>query len=165
MNNDTHKDSTFLTGSTVVVQREDRGPWMHGVIIEGNSDNHQGQSFHVWMMKTGRIVMQITNNTQGAKSRTQKLVTFQSTDHTNYDILYNQYTAHTHMYMNHGRKMIHGNSDEHNQFHNNNSDGNHKSMVTQQDNVGVNTANMLHVEDNVGMNNTNIPQVEYNNGP
>ena len=40
-NNDTHKDATFFSmGSTVVVQREDMGPWMHGVIVEGESDYH-----------------------------------------------------------------------------------------------------------------------------
>ena len=34
-NNDTHKDSTFSSaGSTIDVQREDRGLWTHGVIIE-----------------------------------------------------------------------------------------------------------------------------------
>ena len=43
------------------------------------------------------------------------------------------------MYMDHGTCMRPSNSDE----HNNNNDRNHKSMDTQQDNVGVNNANML----------------------
>ena len=37
-NNDTHKDSTlFSSGSTVAVQIEDGGSWLHGVMIEGIS--------------------------------------------------------------------------------------------------------------------------------
>ena len=38
-NSDTHKDYIFSSGSTVVVQREDRGPWMHAVIMHGNSND------------------------------------------------------------------------------------------------------------------------------
>ena len=39
-NNDTSKDSTFFSArSTPVVQIEDGGHWMHGVIIEGNSSD------------------------------------------------------------------------------------------------------------------------------
>ena len=45
--NDIHKDSIlFSSGSTVVVQMENRGPWTHG-IIESNSIDHQGQSYQV----------------------------------------------------------------------------------------------------------------------
>ena len=34
-NNDTHKHSiSFPIGSTVVIQRDDGGPWMHGVIAK-----------------------------------------------------------------------------------------------------------------------------------
>ena len=37
-NNDTCKDFTsFSSGSTVVVQMGDGGPWMHGMIVEDNS--------------------------------------------------------------------------------------------------------------------------------
>ena len=41
-NNDTCKNSIFSTGSTVAVHREDGGPWMHEMIIEGNSNDHHG---------------------------------------------------------------------------------------------------------------------------
>ena len=45
-NNDTHKDSTFFSaGSTVAVQREDGSPWMHGMIMECNSNADCKQSF------------------------------------------------------------------------------------------------------------------------
>ena len=41
MNNNAHKDSTFFSvGSTVVVQMEDGGPWMHSVIVDGNGKHH-----------------------------------------------------------------------------------------------------------------------------
>ena len=51
-NTDTHKEYTFFSvGYTVVVQREDGGPRMLDVIVEGNSDNHQGQSYQMWEMK------------------------------------------------------------------------------------------------------------------
>ena len=40
-NDDTHNNSTlFSSGSAVVVQMEDRSPWMHGMVIEGNSKDH-----------------------------------------------------------------------------------------------------------------------------
>ena len=32
----------FLQGLPVVVQQEDGGPWMPGMIIEGNSTDHNG---------------------------------------------------------------------------------------------------------------------------
>ena len=44
------------------------------------------------------------------------------------------------MYMNCDTKMRPSNSDENNQVHN--SDINHKSMDTRQDDIGVNNANM-----------------------
>ena len=37
---------------------EDRGPWMHGMIIDGNSEDHWRWSYQVWVMKTGRVIMQ-----------------------------------------------------------------------------------------------------------
>ena len=40
-NNDTHKESTFFsTGSSVPVWREDGSPWMHGMMIKGNEEDH-----------------------------------------------------------------------------------------------------------------------------
>ena len=39
--NNSHRHSTFFSaGSTVVIQREDGDPWMHDIMIEGNSDDH-----------------------------------------------------------------------------------------------------------------------------
>ena len=39
--NDTHKDSlSFPIGSTVAVQHEDGGSWMHRVVREMNSTDH-----------------------------------------------------------------------------------------------------------------------------
>ena len=44
--------------STVVVQREDGGPWIHGM-IEGKGDqNHHGRSYHICITKSDRLVTQ-----------------------------------------------------------------------------------------------------------
>ena len=36
---------------------EDRGPWMHDMIVEGNSEKHQGWSYWVLVMKRGQVIM------------------------------------------------------------------------------------------------------------
>ena len=36
---------SFSIGSTVAVQLEDGVPWIHGMVIEGHSDDHQEQSY------------------------------------------------------------------------------------------------------------------------
>ena len=157
---------------------------MHGVILEGNSYDHQGWSYHMLVMKSGRIIMQNTNNVrhtpvtvelylrdQITGSGIQTTVTFQSTDTTDPCILCNLYTVHTNMYINHGTNMKSSSSDEHNPVHNNNnnnnnSDRHYKIMDTQQDNVGAtNNANMPWVEDVVGINNMQMPQNKHKNGP
>ena len=43
----------FSAASTVAVQREDRGPFMHEVIIEANSDDVKG--YNNWLLRV-RIV-------------------------------------------------------------------------------------------------------------
>ena len=44
---------SILTGFTIVVQREDGGPWTHGP-IEGKSDNnHNERSYNICITKTG----------------------------------------------------------------------------------------------------------------
>ena len=54
--NDMQKD-LFSAGSTLAVQGEDRGLWMHGVILECKSNDHWGLSYWVWVKKTGGIIM------------------------------------------------------------------------------------------------------------
>ena len=59
--NDQDKDTSrnFVSlpiGFTVVVQHEDGGPWTYGT-IEGMGDhNHHGRSYHICIIKTGRLV-------------------------------------------------------------------------------------------------------------
>ena len=44
-NNDTCESSTlFSSGSSVVVHLEDGGPWMHGMISVGDTEDHRWQS-------------------------------------------------------------------------------------------------------------------------
>ena len=58
--NDTYKDSfSFPIGSTLAVQNEDGGPWMHGTSEETNSTDHQGQSYIIRVIKTGRLMTDI----------------------------------------------------------------------------------------------------------
>ena len=59
---DTYRDSlSFLLGATVAMQQQDGGKWIHGVIVEVNSTDHNGWSYIVRVMKMGRI---ITYNTR-----------------------------------------------------------------------------------------------------
>ena len=131
----------------------------------------------MWVTKTGKIItrnMKHIRHTpvtceqclrdQTAKSRTQTLVKFWST--TQYtDISYNPYTAHKHMYTNHGTNTRHSNSNEHNQSHSNKSDRSHKSMDSQQNNIWVNNVHIPYVKDNVWINNANMPYMEHHNRP
>ena len=39
--------------STEAIQRDDGWPWMHGMIAESNSTNHNGWSYKVRVIKTG----------------------------------------------------------------------------------------------------------------
>ena len=56
-NNDTSKNLVSLpTGSTVVVQQEDGGPWTHRTIEDKGYHNHHNRSYKVCITKTGRIV-------------------------------------------------------------------------------------------------------------
>ena len=56
--NDTHKDSlSFLIRSTVAIQHEDGGPWMHGVIKGTNNSYHNWRSYIVRVTKTGRLII------------------------------------------------------------------------------------------------------------
>ena len=58
--NDTQENpSVFSVGSTVVVQQEDGGLLMHGVIVEPNWSDHRGHSYTIWVTK--RL---ITHNTK-----------------------------------------------------------------------------------------------------
>ena len=62
---DTHKDSTlFSVGSKEVIQIEDRGPNMHGMITEGSSKDHWRWSYKVQVTKRGRVVMQKIRHTR-----------------------------------------------------------------------------------------------------
>ena len=52
------KPSVFITGATVIVQQEDLGPWTHGVIVKPNNCDHRGCTYIIWVMNTGRNIMQ-----------------------------------------------------------------------------------------------------------
>ena len=38
-------------GSTVVVKCENRGPWIHGTIVQHRSEDHNGRCYKIWVMK------------------------------------------------------------------------------------------------------------------
>ena len=61
--NDTHKDSlSFPIWSTVAVQHEDGGPWVHRVIEKANNTNHNGRSNIAKVIKTGMLILQNTGH-------------------------------------------------------------------------------------------------------
>ena len=56
-NNDTHKDpSVFSAGFMVAVQWKDRVLWMHVVVEEAKVCDHSGQSYIIWVMRTGKLI-------------------------------------------------------------------------------------------------------------
>ena len=62
----TQKDSSISSvGSTIALQPEDRRPWMHRVIEEGNGSGYKGWSYIILVIKTGRL---ITWNIKGINS-------------------------------------------------------------------------------------------------
>ena len=59
--NDNHEDSlSFPIRSTVAVQHEDEGPWMHRVFEEANNTDHNGWSYIITVIKTGRHIVHST---------------------------------------------------------------------------------------------------------
>ena len=55
--NDTHRDSnSFPIQSTVAMQRDDDGPWKHGMIAKSNSAAHSHQLYKVRAMKIDRLI-------------------------------------------------------------------------------------------------------------
>ena len=55
---DTSKKFVSLPiGSTVVVQREDEGPWTHATIEAKGNHNHHNRSYKICISKTGKIVI------------------------------------------------------------------------------------------------------------
>ena len=64
-NIDTHRDSfSFPIGSTVALQRKDGGLRIHGVIVESNSTDLNGQPYKVRVTKTGRVMTHKTRHIQ-----------------------------------------------------------------------------------------------------
>ena len=54
---DTSKNLVYLPiGSTVAVQREDRGPWTHGTIEAKGNHNYHNRSYKIHITNTGKIV-------------------------------------------------------------------------------------------------------------
>ena len=43
-------------GSVVAGQREDVGAWTYGMIVKGNSADHNGESYKVRVMKIGKLI-------------------------------------------------------------------------------------------------------------
>ena len=56
--------NALLIGSTVVVQREDRGLWIHGRVVKKEDQNHNDQAYRICIIKTGWI---ITRNSKHGK--------------------------------------------------------------------------------------------------
>ena len=149
--------NTFFSWSIVADQMEDRGHWMHSFIIEDNRNGHGGQSYWVWVMKMGRIIIQNMEHIrhtpvtiehylgeQIAKTRAHILVTIWVTDLMNHcHEFYYPY-----MNMNQGTYMRqisnNGHSDD------SSSDRTSISMDPQQDNAGVNDPIIPILEDNTG---------------
>ena len=48
-------------GHTVLVQREDNGPWMHGKVVEHGSRDHHNKSYKIHMTKTSHIITRTTH--------------------------------------------------------------------------------------------------------
>ena len=51
-------------GSTVVVQREDGGPWTHGTIVGKGDHNHHNQSYNI-QIKQLEGELHVTHNISG----------------------------------------------------------------------------------------------------
>ena len=61
MDNDTCKNSlSFPIGSTVSIQYENGGPWMHRIIKQLDNNDHNGRFYIVRVTKTGRLIMHNT---------------------------------------------------------------------------------------------------------
>ena len=70
---DIHQHSIhFLAGSTVAMQMEDDGLWTHGVIVEGNSEDHNEQTYKVRVTKTGRLITHNTRHLQKTPVATEQ---------------------------------------------------------------------------------------------
>ena len=159
-NNDTGKDSSFFSaGSTVAVQMKDRGPQTYGVITEGNGDNHQGQSYQMWMKKDGqsRVTMQNMKHIRYTQVKVEKYLRDQTaktsaytpiaswgTDPTNHHGI--SCDPYIYMYMNQDTYMRQSNNDG---YSDNSNDKTH-SMDPEQGNAGLNNPNVSRVEDNTG---------------
>ena len=56
-NIDTYKNiPILLTWSTVEVQHEDGGCWMHGTVVGYRSDDNHGRSYKKWVTKMGFLI-------------------------------------------------------------------------------------------------------------
>ena len=52
-----YKDFTIIpVGATVVVQGEDRGPWMHSTVVEHANQDQRNKSYKIYMTKTRGII-------------------------------------------------------------------------------------------------------------
>ena len=54
--NDTIKTILFLHERYSRCTTGRWGLWIHGVIVEGNSSDHRGHSYNIWITKTGRLI-------------------------------------------------------------------------------------------------------------
>ena len=74
-------------GSTVVVQKEDRGPWTHGSIVGKGNHNHENRLYKIQLTTRGRI---ITCNRQHIKPipiTVEDYMHYQARKHTKTDPL------------------------------------------------------------------------------
>ena len=57
---DSYRIISFLsTASTVAVQQEDGGHWMHKTMVGHGTDKHKGRSYKIQVMKIGYIITRI----------------------------------------------------------------------------------------------------------
>ena len=87
---DTSKNFVSLPiGSTVVVQYEDGGPWIHGMIKGKGDDNHHNRSYHIHITKTGRLVTQNRQHIKPTQISAEQYLYEQLQNHTRTDPLEN----------------------------------------------------------------------------
>ena len=87
-NNDTSKSFMSIPiGSTVVVQQEDGGLWIHGIIIGKNDHNHHNRSYKIQVTNTGRIIMCKRQHIKPTPITTEDYIDYQANKHAKTDPL------------------------------------------------------------------------------
>ena len=87
---DTSKNLVSLPlGSTVMVQREDGGPWTHGTTEAKSDHNHHDRSYKICITKTGKIVTCNRQHMKPMQILTEQYLHYQLHKHIKTDLLEN----------------------------------------------------------------------------